>query len=50
MRKDRAHRYRTPTELADDIRNYLAGLPLAAGPESATIAQPRSACALMSAS
>jgi eukaryotic-like serine/threonine-protein kinase len=35
MRKEREHRYRTPTELADDIENYLAGRPLAAGPESA---------------
>jgi len=35
MRKDRTQRYRSAMELADDIRNYLAGRPLAAGPESA---------------
>jgi eukaryotic-like serine/threonine-protein kinase len=35
MRKDREARYRTPTDMADDIRNYLAGRPLEAGPESA---------------
>ncbi len=35
MRKDRAERYRTPSEMADDIRNYLAGRSLLAGPESA---------------
>jgi serine/threonine protein kinase/flagellar biosynthesis regulator FlaF len=35
LRKDRAQRYRTPLELADDVRNYLAGRPLIAGPESA---------------
>lgn len=35
MRKDRSHRYRTPTSLAEDIRNYLDGRPLQAGPESA---------------
>ena len=35
MRKDRAHRYATCTELADDVRNYLASRPLRAGPESA---------------
>jgi serine/threonine protein kinase len=34
MRKERAHRYRTATELADDIDNYLGGTPLTAGPES----------------
>ena len=34
MRKDRAERYRTPSELADDIRNYLRGNPLTAGPET----------------
>ncbi len=34
MRKDRTHRYRTPADLADDIRNYLSGKPLTAGPES----------------
>ena len=35
MRKDRTQRYRTAQEMADDLRNYLAGLPLIAGPESA---------------
>ena len=35
MRKDRAQRYGTPLDLADDIRNYLARKPLVAGPESA---------------
>lgn len=35
MRKRREERYRTPVELADDVRNYLAGRPLIAGPESA---------------
>ncbi len=34
MRKERARRYRSPSELADDIRNYLDGAPLIAGPES----------------
>jgi serine/threonine protein kinase len=34
MRKNRDHRYRTASELADDVRNYLAGMPLLAGPES----------------
>ncbi|MHC4677182.1 MAG: serine/threonine protein kinase, partial [Planctomycetota bacterium] len=28
MRKDRCRRYRSATEMADDIRNYLTGLPL----------------------
>ncbi|MFC1783390.1 protein kinase, partial [Planctomycetota bacterium] len=36
MRKDRQERYRSASELADDIRNYLQGSPLIAGPESAT--------------
>jgi len=36
MRKDRTDRYRTPSDLADDVRNYLDGRPLDAGPESAT--------------
>jgi len=36
MRKDRTRRYRSASELADDIRNYLNGNPLIAGPESAT--------------
>jgi serine/threonine protein kinase/Tfp pilus assembly protein PilF len=35
MRKDREQRYRSASELGDDIRNYLAGRPLIAGPESA---------------
>ncbi len=35
MRKERAERYRSPLDLADDVRNYLEGLPLEAGPESA---------------
>jgi WD40 repeat protein/serine/threonine protein kinase len=36
MRKERSHRYRSASELADDIRNYLDGNPLLAGPESVT--------------
>jgi serine/threonine protein kinase/Tfp pilus assembly protein PilF len=35
MRKDRAERYRTSSELADDVWNYLSGRPLIAAPESA---------------
>jgi serine/threonine protein kinase/tetratricopeptide (TPR) repeat protein len=35
MRKSRMERYRSALELGDDVRNYLAGRPLAAGPESA---------------
>jgi eukaryotic-like serine/threonine-protein kinase len=35
MRKDANERYRTATELGDDIRNYLGGRPLIAGPQSA---------------
>jgi non-specific serine/threonine protein kinase/serine/threonine-protein kinase len=34
MRKDRARRYTSPAQLAEDIRNYLDGRPLLAGPES----------------
>jgi serine/threonine protein kinase/type II secretory pathway pseudopilin PulG len=34
MRKDRAQRYATATELSDDISNYLTQRPLRAGPES----------------
>jgi len=34
MRKERSRRYRSASELADDIRNYLKGAPLIAGPES----------------
>jgi serine/threonine protein kinase/Flp pilus assembly protein TadD len=36
IRKERTHRYRSASELADDIQNYLNGAPLIAGPESAT--------------
>ncbi|MFC1792772.1 protein kinase [Planctomycetota bacterium] len=36
MRKDRARRYRSASELADDIKNYLTGVPLIAGPEAAS--------------
>jgi tetratricopeptide (TPR) repeat protein len=32
MRKERAERYRSASELADDIGNYLKGAPLIAGP------------------
>jgi tetratricopeptide (TPR) repeat protein len=35
MRKERGHRYRSASELADDVQNYLSGVPLIAGPESA---------------
>jgi serine/threonine protein kinase/Tfp pilus assembly protein PilF len=34
MRKERAERYRSASEFADDIENYLNGAPLIAGPES----------------
>ena len=34
IRKDRTRRYRSASELADDIQNYLNGSPLMAGPES----------------
>jgi serine/threonine protein kinase/Tfp pilus assembly protein PilF len=34
MRKERSERYRTASELADDIENYLKGAPLIAGPPS----------------
>jgi serine/threonine protein kinase/Flp pilus assembly protein TadD len=34
MRKDRSERYRSASELADDIENYLKGAPLIAGPPS----------------
>jgi len=34
MRKERAERYRSASELADDIENYLNGTPLIAGPLS----------------
>jgi eukaryotic-like serine/threonine-protein kinase len=36
MRKDRTRRYRSVSQFADDIRNYLHGVPLIAGPESTT--------------
>lgn len=35
MRRQRAERYRSASELADDIENYLKGAPLIAGPPSA---------------
>jgi len=34
MRKDRSERYRSASEIADDIKNYLKGAPLIAGPPS----------------
>jgi serine/threonine protein kinase len=34
MRKERERRYATPSEMAQDIRNYLNDSPLIAGPES----------------
>ena len=34
MRKERVERYRSASELADDIENYLKGAPLIAGPPS----------------
>ncbi|MHC4489755.1 MAG: serine/threonine protein kinase, partial [Planctomycetota bacterium] len=34
MRKERAERYRSASELADDVENYLNGTPLLAGPPS----------------
>ncbi len=34
MRRDRTQRYRSASELADDVRDFLAGQPLRAGPES----------------
>ncbi len=34
LRKERAERYRSASELADDIENYLKGEPLIAGPPS----------------
>ena len=36
MRKERSERYRSASELADDIENYLKGAPLIAGPLSKT--------------
>jgi serine/threonine protein kinase len=34
LRKERERRYETATDLARDVRNFLEGKPLAAGPES----------------
>jgi serine/threonine protein kinase len=34
MRKERQRRYASPLLMAEDVRNYLAGRPLMAGPES----------------
>jgi WD40 repeat protein/tRNA A-37 threonylcarbamoyl transferase component Bud32 len=34
MRKDRCRRYKSASDMADDIRNYLNGNPLLAGPET----------------
>lgn len=36
LEKDRARRYATVSALSDDMENYLAGAPVAAGPPSAT--------------
>jgi WD40 repeat protein/serine/threonine protein kinase len=36
LRKDRTLRYQSPSDMARDVRNYLSGKPLDAGPESAT--------------
>jgi WD40 repeat protein len=35
LRKDRGRRYKSASEMAGDIRNYLQGNPLLAGPETA---------------
>jgi eukaryotic-like serine/threonine-protein kinase len=35
MRKDRCRRYKSASDMADDIQNYLNGSPLLAGPETA---------------
>jgi eukaryotic-like serine/threonine-protein kinase len=35
MRKERAERYRSASELSDDIENYMEGAPLMAGPPTA---------------
>ncbi|MFM2164552.1 MAG: Serine/threonine-protein kinase PknB [Planctomycetota bacterium] len=35
LRKDRNQRYTTPHDFAEDVRRYLRGEPLVAGPESA---------------
>jgi WD40 repeat protein/serine/threonine protein kinase len=34
MRKDRCRRYKSASEMADDVHNYLTGRPLVAGPET----------------
>ena len=34
MRKDRCRRYKSASEMADDVQNYLNGNPLIAGPET----------------
>ena len=34
MRKERSHRYQSASEFADDVKNYMIGSPLVAGPES----------------
>ncbi|MBN1804316.1 MAG: protein kinase [Sedimentisphaerales bacterium] len=34
MRKDRCRRYKSASDMAEDIRNYLNGNPLIAGPET----------------
>jgi serine/threonine protein kinase/tetratricopeptide (TPR) repeat protein len=36
MQKDRARRYRSPVDLADDVKRYLGGEPLVAGPDAAS--------------
>ena len=36
MRKDRCRRYKSASEMADDVQNYLGGNPLIAGPETAS--------------
>jgi tetratricopeptide (TPR) repeat protein/tRNA A-37 threonylcarbamoyl transferase component Bud32 len=36
MRKDRRERYTTPRDMADDVRRYIRGEALVAGPESAS--------------
>jgi len=35
LRKEREHRYQSVSELAGDIQNYVRGVPVTAGPESA---------------
>jgi serine/threonine protein kinase/tetratricopeptide (TPR) repeat protein len=44
MRKDRAERYRSASEMADDIENYLKGAPLIAGPPTATYRLRKALC------